>query len=36
LRAGHVEPARATIKRALEKDPGHPLANAVALRLQAP
>jgi Flp pilus assembly protein TadD len=35
-RAGQLEPARATVKRALDKDPGHVLANAVARRLQAP
>ena len=34
-RAGQAAPALATIKRALEKDPAHPLVNAVALRLQA-
>lgn len=34
-RAGDVEPALATVKRALEKDPANPLANAVASRLQA-
>ena len=33
-RAGHVEAARATIKRAIEKDPNHPLVRAVARRLQ--
>ncbi|MEO5742398.1 MAG: tetratricopeptide repeat protein [Vicinamibacterales bacterium] len=34
-RAGQVESALATIKRALQKDPDHPLAHAVARRLQA-
>jgi len=34
-RAGQHEPARATIKRALEKDPNHPLVRTVARRLQA-
>lgn len=34
-RAGQAAPALATIRRALEKDPSHPLVNAVALRLQA-
>ena len=35
LRAGQVEPARATIRRALDKDPDHPLVRSVARRLQA-
>ncbi len=35
LRAGLVEPARATISRAIEKDPDNPLVRAVAHRLQA-
>jgi tetratricopeptide (TPR) repeat protein len=34
-RAGQLEPALATIKRAIEKDPNHPLVRSVALRLQA-
>jgi tetratricopeptide (TPR) repeat protein len=34
-RAGQVEPARATIRRALDKDPDHPLARSVARHLQA-
>jgi tetratricopeptide (TPR) repeat protein len=34
-RAGQIEIARATIKRAIEKDPNHPLARSVARRLQA-
>ena len=34
-RAGQAETARATIKRAIEKDPNHPLARSVARRLQA-
>lgn len=33
-RAGQLEDARATVKRALEKDPGHPVARTVARRLQ--
>ena len=34
-RAGQVENALATIKRAIEKDPDHPLVRSVARRLQA-
>ena len=34
-RAGQHEPALATIRRALEKDPNHPLVRTVARRLQA-
>jgi tetratricopeptide (TPR) repeat protein len=34
-RAGQVGPALATIKRAIEKDPDHPLVRSVARRLQA-
>lgn len=34
-RAGQVESAHATIKRAVEKDPNHPLVRSVARRLQA-
>jgi tetratricopeptide (TPR) repeat protein len=34
-RAGQVENAHATIKRAIEKDPNHPLVRSVARRLQA-
>jgi tetratricopeptide (TPR) repeat protein len=34
LRAGQVEPARASIKRAIEKEPNHPLVRSVARRLQ--
>jgi tetratricopeptide (TPR) repeat protein len=34
-RAGQVESARATIRRALDKDPDHPLVHSVARRLQA-
>ena len=34
-RAGQIEPARATISRAIEKDPDHPLVRTVAHRLQA-
>ena len=33
--AGQVEQARATISRAMEKDPDHPLVQTVARRLQA-
>jgi tetratricopeptide (TPR) repeat protein len=35
LHAGQVELARASIKRALDKDPNHPLVRSVARRLQA-
>jgi tetratricopeptide (TPR) repeat protein len=35
VRAGQVESARATIRRALDKDPDHPLVRSVARRLQA-
>jgi tetratricopeptide (TPR) repeat protein len=34
-RAGQVDSARATIQRAIEKDPNHPLVRAVARRVQA-
>ena len=34
-RAGQLEPALATIKRAIEKDPSHPLVRSVARRLQS-
>jgi tetratricopeptide (TPR) repeat protein len=34
-RTGQLEPALATIKRAIEKDPSHPLVRSVARRLQA-
>lgn len=34
-RAGQPEPALATIERAIEKDPSHPLVRSVARRLQA-
>jgi tetratricopeptide (TPR) repeat protein len=34
-RAGQVEKALATIKRAIDKDPAHPLVQSVARRLQA-
>jgi tetratricopeptide (TPR) repeat protein len=34
-RAGHAETALATIQRAIDKDPGHPLVRSVARRLQA-
>jgi tetratricopeptide (TPR) repeat protein len=34
-RAGLLEPSSATINRAIEKDPDHPLVRAVAHRLQA-
>jgi tetratricopeptide (TPR) repeat protein len=34
-RAGQVESAQATINRAIEKDPNHPLVTTVARRLQA-
>ena len=34
-RAGQVESALATIKRAIDKDPDHPLVRSVARRLQA-
>ena len=33
--AGHTDNARATLKRAIEKDPDHPLVRSVARRLQA-
>jgi tetratricopeptide (TPR) repeat protein len=35
FRAGQLEPAFATIKRAIDKNPDHPLVRAVAQRLQA-
>ena len=34
-RAGQIDNARATIQRAIEKDPDHPLVRAVARRVQA-
>jgi Flp pilus assembly protein TadD len=34
-RAGQVESARATIKRAMDKDSTHPLVRSVARRIQA-
>jgi hypothetical protein len=34
-RVGHVDNALATIKRAQDKDPNHPLVRSVARRLQA-
>jgi Flp pilus assembly protein TadD len=34
-RAGQAEMANVTIKRAIEKDPNHPLVRSVARRLQA-
>jgi len=34
-RAGRTEAALATLKRAIEKDPNHPLVRSVARRLQA-
>ena len=34
-RAGQIENARETIKRALEKDPNHPLVRSVNRRFQA-
>jgi tetratricopeptide (TPR) repeat protein len=34
-RAGQAQPALATIRRAIEKDPDHPLVRSVARRLQA-
>jgi Flp pilus assembly protein TadD len=34
-RAGQIDNARATIQRAIEKDPNHPLVVAVARRIQA-
>jgi tetratricopeptide (TPR) repeat protein len=34
-KAGHTDNARATLKRAVEKDPNHPLVRSVSRRLQA-
>lgn len=34
-RAGHIDNARATIERAIEKDPNHPLVRTVRRRVQA-
>ena len=34
-KAGHADNARATLKRAVEKDPDHPLVRSVSRRLQA-